>query len=154
MMKSVKISLIVVSTVAILVSEAHAVDLCTIPVYMNFGTKGKKTYFGFQDFHIKADFPVQLGWRYTVYNVITNKNWDVYFEPENIIPGDEEYYERSLCLMISNMKMAKKVKVPPGSKNVLIGEFTITYDAPEGDYLIELEENPFLIKIVLDQVKK
>lgn len=152
-MKRVKRTLIVLSIVAILVGEAYAVDLCTIPIYMNFGTKGKETYFGCEDFHIKADFPVQLGWKYTVYNIITNKNWDVYFEPEDIIPGDEDYYERSLCLMISNIKMAKKVKVPPGSKNVLIGTFTITYDAPEGDYFIELEENPFLMKIVLDQVK-
>jgi hypothetical protein len=118
------------------------------------GVRPKKTYFGSEDFHIKADFPVQLGWKYTVYNVITNKNWDVYFEPEDIIPGDEDYYERSLCLMISNIKMAKKVKVPPGSRNVLIGTFTITYDAPERDYLIQLEEDPFLMKIVLDQVKK
>jgi hypothetical protein len=152
-MKRVKRILIVVSIAAILASEGYAVDLCTIPVYMNFGTKGKKTYFGCEDFHIKADFPVRLGWKYTVYNVITNKNWDVYFEPDEIIPGDENYYERSLCLMISKIKMAKKVKVPPGSKNVLIGTFTITYEDPEVDHLIELEENPLLLKIVLDQIK-
>ena len=121
---------------------------------MNFGNKAKakKSYFGCVDFHIRADFPVQLGWKYRVYNVITNKNWDVFFEPEDTIPGDENFYERRLCLMISKVKMAKKVKVPPGSKKVLIGEFTITYDPPVGDYFIELEENPIDMRIVLDKV--
>ena len=153
-MKMLKRTLIAIAIVALLASEANAVDLCTIPVFMNFGkkAKAKKSYFGCEDFHIRANFPVQLGLKYSVYNIITNKNWDVFFEPEDTIPGDGNFYEQRLSLMISKVKMAKKVKVPPGSIKVLIGKITITYDPPVGDHLIEFEENPEDMRILLDKV--
>jgi len=135
----VKRNLTVIAIVIFLTSVANAVDLCTMPAFMDVGTKVKKCYFGCVDFEVRADFQVRLGWKYVVGNVLINTNWDVFFEGENTIPGDGEFHERRLCFMVSKVKTAKKVKLQPGSKP-LISTVIITYDPPEGDYFIEFKD--------------
>jgi hypothetical protein len=138
-MKMLKRTFIMIAIAAFLASEANADDLCTLPVFMNVEAKVKKCYFGCEDFQVRANFTAQLGWKFNLDNLLKNPDWNVFFEAEDTIPGDGEFHELSLCVMVSKVKTARKIKLPPNSKP-RIGSVTITYDPPEGDYFIEFKD--------------
>jgi hypothetical protein len=165
-MKMVKRSLIAIAVVALLATtvqagyspnlkyddhwpyEYVAVDLCTIPVYMDVGlyvqikdcdkrkielkqvdcaeidreSKDFPCYLDCEEFEIRANFEVKLGVKKAKADPTNLKDWDAYYDGEDTVPGDGNYYKRKVCVKAWKTEIWKS---SPGDK-VKVGEVTIT----------------------------
>jgi hypothetical protein len=127
--------------------EYIALDLCTMPIYMDVGMyvqlkdcdkkkielkqvdcadieKGSgdfPCYLDCESFDIRANFQVKLGTRLEKTSTAI-KDWSAYYDGDDLVPGDGNYYTRTVCVKAWKSEIWT---VQPGDK-VLVGNLSIT----------------------------
>ena len=128
--------------------EYIAIDLCVMPVYMDVGMyvqlkecekksiilkqvdcaeigKGSGDYPCYVDcetFDIRANFEVKLGTKLTKASPTVITNWEAYYDGDTTVPGDGNYYTRTVCVKAWKTEIWKAA---PGDK-VPVGTLAVT----------------------------
>jgi hypothetical protein len=152
MMKMAKRTVIVTAVVFVLSSGVYADVLCNIPVFLTTDGKAKKCLFGYEDLEIQADFTAQLHCAYQIDGIVSDTNWDVFFDGGDTVPDNGEFHDIRICVVIPTLELAEWVEGPPFNQ-MHIGTVRITYDSPVGDHFIEARDDCYYNKIVMTEVK-
>ena len=104
MVKRILIAIVVLSLLSSASQALAAIDMCTIPVYMNADDELAKSYFSCLNIKARANFSAIFGLRIDEVVPELMDWWDVHFDGSNQITGDGTWETLKACVWAYNPK--------------------------------------------------